>query len=177
MAARTVPLVRQFTAGEVEVGAYLNALGKALGFLLGPPVCQARQTVSQSLATATWTSLLLDTEDLDSDGAHSTVTNTSRFTTQVAGTYLCAGGVGHASNATGYRGACLAVNGTFVNGSVQFANAVNGQITGLATRTMLIALNAGDYLEVQGFQNTGGALGTAVTTQQQSHLTAHLVSR
>lgn len=116
MAARTAPTVRRFVAGEVEVGAYFNALASAVNFTLGPPVFQARQTVAQAIGAA-FTALLLDTEDFDSDGAHSTVTNTANWVCQVAGSYWGAGVVHPGAAAATNRQAALLKNGTTIPGT------------------------------------------------------------
>lgn len=76
-----------FTAGEVVTPANLNNnTVSAFGFTSAPPLCKLRQTVLQT-SLSSWQSVLWDTEDVDSDNGHSTVTNTSRYTAQTAGWY------------------------------------------------------------------------------------------
>lgn len=125
-----------------------------------------RAGATQSLTGSTWTSLLLSVEDFDDDpdgvGGHSTSVNTSRYTARYAGWYRVGGGVGFASNATGNRACRWSVNGTLVDGSPTIMAAVNGLASVAPSRSILIFLNVGDYLEIQGYQSSGGALLTTI---------------
>ncbi len=125
-----------------------------------------RAGATQSLSSATWTSLLLSVEDFDDDpdgiGGHSTSVNTSRYTARYAGWYRVGGGVGFASNATGNRACRWAVNGTLVDGSPTIMPACNGLATDVPSRSILIFLNANDYLEIQGYQSSGSPLNTTI---------------
>ncbi|MFD0393322.1 hypothetical protein ACFQ3Z_15940 [Streptomyces nogalater] len=121
--ARTVPVIAAEAPGTYLTGALWNASVKAMGDWLmgsagnGAPRFRAHQSTAQSLADNTWTSLTLDTEDYDSDNGHSTTTNSSRYTVQVAGTYLVIGSVGLVANATGARAVRLTQNGGAINGT------------------------------------------------------------
>jgi hypothetical protein len=111
------------------------------------------------------------TEDLDRDAAHDTVTNTSRYTAQTAGYYWVSGNCAYASNATGGRGARLAVNGTALNNSASFVQAVataNPTAVPLPARLVFLAVN--DFLELQGMQTSGGALNSSVSSDIGSAL-------
>lgn len=133
------------------------------------PITQVRGTTTTSLTNNAWTTVLLQTEDYDDDGMHSTVTNTSRFTAQRAGRYEINGGVGHGAGATGRRGAKYILNGTAVaSSSVLVPPVAVGSI--IPARTVVATLGIGDYIELQGFQDSGAALGTLVTSENQSHL-------
>ncbi|HZP55027.1 hypothetical protein [Actinocrinis sp.] len=156
-----VPVPRTFTVGEVETGAYLNSLRDALNFLINVPIVTAGQASVQSIPNTTWTSLTLDTTVVDSYGGHSNTTNNSRYTAQVAGWYLCCGTCGFAANATGFRQIRLAKNGAQVTFSVATLPVVAATVaTVIVTPTLQVFLAVGDYLEVQGFQSSGGALNT-----------------
>lgn len=122
---------------------------------------KAYNSVVQSLANNTDTALTLDSEEYDTDAIHDTATNTSRLT-------VPAGKAGKwrfryhtfssATNATGIRATYLRKNGTTkIRGSNDRrvgSTAVNPTLEGGAD----IELIAGDYVEVIGFQNSGGAL-------------------
>jgi hypothetical protein len=156
-----VPVPRTFTVAETETGSYLNSLRDALSFLVNVPILTAGQSVAQSIPNNTWTSMTLDTTVVDSYGGHSNVTNNSRYTAQVAGWYLCCGTTGFVANATGFRQVRLAKNGAQVTFSVATLPTVSASVaTVMVTPTLEIFLNVGDYLEVQGFQTSGGALNS-----------------
>lgn len=158
--ARTVPVSAQKSPGDFITGALWNAGPKALcDWATAQPVFSGYQATVQSVATSTWTSLSIDTETLDSDGGHSNVTNTSRYTAQVAGTYLVLGFAAFVGNPTGVRGSRIALNGTSVRGSQTNVNTNTGSVWAEPCWAVT-AMNLGDYVEVQAFQNSGGALNT-----------------
>jgi hypothetical protein len=104
---------------------------------------------------------------MDGIGGHSTVTNTSRYTARYPGWYRCGGGVMFVPSATGRRGASWAVNGTLLNGVEAIWSAASANETGVPARSVLVFLNAGDFVELFGFQNAGAGLSTAVASSQQ----------
>lgn len=164
---RTVPTIASESPGNFLTGALWNANVKAMGdFLLGSssngvPRFSGYQATSQSLSTGTWTSLNIDTELFDSDAGHSTVTNTSRYTATVAGTYAVAATVAFAANATGVRRVRLALNGAAINGTTIGSDAPGGSAQAAAITMSLVQLNGTtDYVEAQGLQSSGGALST-----------------
>src|SRR6266496_1428791 len=135
----SVPVLHTFVVGEVATASNIdNNTVTAVGFLLAPPRVQLRQTVVQSLANNTHPAITFDTEDIDSDNAHSTVTNTSRVTPVTTGWWRCSGAVGYAGNALGIPAVTRDI---FVNGTT-------------------------DFIELFGFQDSGAALNTDVGAQQ-----------
>ncbi|MFJ6085180.1 hypothetical protein ACIQI8_27605 [Streptomyces sp. NPDC092369] len=167
---RTVPVIGTQTPGNYLTGALWTASVKAMSdWLLGSgtngvPRFRGRQASVQSIADNTWTPLTLDTEDYDSDNGHSTSTNTSRYTVQVAGTYAITGMVSFAANATGNRAGRITVNGTAVPGSfVKGLAATATHSSGAAFHAQAV-LAVGDYIELQGLQTSGGALNTSSAT-------------
>ena len=92
---------------------------------------------------------------------HSTSVNTSRITIVTAGRYLCMAELLYPANATGNRGGQFYVNATTqLSGQLTPAavspNGTNVQVV----RTYVFA--AGDYIEVRGYQNSGGALNVTL---------------
>lgn len=169
----TVPVTRTFVSGEVVLASYFNTnINGPIGFLLAPPIFRGRQTSAQSLTSGTFAAITLDAEDVDSAGGHSTSSNTSRYTAQYAGWYQASGGSGIAFNATGNRALDLRVNGAVINGSqsniatLTASSSTSQPVLG----TDFVFLNVNDYVEMFAFQSSGGALNTAVTTDQQSRL-------
>jgi hypothetical protein len=169
-----VPAQRSWVVGEIVTAAYLNAnIRDAVNYCLAPPMCDVNSSVTQSLLTGVVTALTFDTEVYDNDGAHSTVTNTSRITFQTAGWYHYEGVYVAAANATGYRGAFALKNGTVYKAGTRYpAPAVN---TGVATVSGYMNVSAGDYLEIAGIQ-TAGTLSTDVSANGRCCCTTYWVS-
>lgn len=155
-------------------------VGDVLNFLLSPPVCVLRQTVTQSIPTGAFTPLLFQTENVDSDNMHSTSANLSRLTAVTAGWYQLSGQVGHGvASTTGRRGCLWSINGTQTPGSQALISATgsgSGGTVQVAT-TLIAYLNAGDYVELQAYQDSGAALSTNVAATAQSSISALWVSR
>ena len=121
--------------------------------------CSLYDTSStQSIANGTNTALTWDSESFDTDGFHSTSSNTSRITVPSGkgGKYLFTGATFYAANATGVR-----VLKFFKNGSELFESNFNkGDGTNFTTCNIsaLIDLVATDYIELVTLQNSGGNL-------------------
>lgn len=134
-----------------------------VGYLMSPPTFRAHSEVAQSLGDNLWVTLNLETEEFDNYGGHSTSTNTGRYTCQVAGTYMVSGIAAFVANATGPRGCRLLKNGVAYNGTFVKMSGFGTGSNALGT-TALIPLAVGDYVEIQGFQNSGVALNTSATS-------------
>lgn len=120
---------------------------------------------AQTVATATEAALNFNAEQFDSDTCHDNSTNPNRLTCKTAGKYLITGAIRYQSNATGYRGASLRVNGgTYIG--LAGSQAANGQVTQITVVTIYdLAVN--DYIELIAYQESGSTLnlevvGTAV---------------
>jgi hypothetical protein len=114
------------------------------------------KSASQSLTNATYTTITFDQEPLDVGGYHDNATNNSRLTipTGKTGYFLVQWNL-HAYNVTAmaYK---LLKNGSAI---AQFSDSYNWT-TGTEvdfTNQWLGALSAGDYVEIQGYQGTGGS--------------------
>lgn len=120
--------------------------------------CSMYKSGNQSVANATTTAITFDTEDFDTDGFHSTSTNTDRITipTGKGGKYLFTWCIGFAANATGIRAMPVSVNGTNYN----FFTMNNAGATYNLRQTGCVVLNlvAGDYVALQAYQESGGNL-------------------
>lgn len=165
-----VPEVPVFDANVITT-TDLNALGEAVTFLQDRPLVQLRQTVSQNVTTSTFTALTFTTEDVDTDDGHDTGSNTSRYVAPEDGWYRCSGAFNFESNATGVRVSRWAKNGTEINGGRTDHPAISGAQVAYNARTIDISLSAGDYVELQVWQNSGGTRATVVTADVQAHVT------
>ncbi|MEV8480220.1 hypothetical protein [Streptomyces sp. NPDC051173] len=176
--ARTVPSAATVSPGQFITGALWNAnVQYTASFLTGPPVFSGYQATSQSVPTATWTSLTIDTTILDSDGGHSNTVNPSRYTATVPGTYLLVGTSGWTGAASGYRRLRFALNGSAITGSAVGSDAVNSVLCGHCTTTVIGLNGTSDYVEVQGAQSSGAALATYVSSDFSASLRVFWLSR
>jgi hypothetical protein len=170
-----VPVTRTFVAGEVVTAAYFNTnINGPLLFLLSPPILEVRQTANQNLTNNTTTALTFTSEDVDSSGMHSTVSNTSRATAVYPGWYLFSGKYSPAANVTGSRFVWWLVNSTDVNGSQGDGAGTVG--TTFMVNTKKLFLNVGDIAELAALQSSGGTLGTNTGTRAQSAMSCQWVS-
>lgn len=148
----------------------------AINFLQNLPAAELRQSSAQTIATATFTAITFNAFDLDDDlagtGGHDTVTNNSRFTAQYPGWYRISGGIAFANSTTGVRIGQIRVNGTAVNGSRAIVPAASSGVHSMivTVRTKQVFLNVLDYVELYGYQDTGGNLNTDATTDLQSSM-------
>lgn len=124
--------------------------------LSAQPAARVFHNAAQTLTTGAITALLFNSERFDNDTLHDTVTNTSRLTAGRAGIYAITSHVTFAGNTTGGRAVAIRLNGTTeIAKDEQLANGSN---TTSMTVTTYYKLNAGDYVEVTGQQNSGGNL-------------------
>jgi hypothetical protein len=158
---RTVPVTGQAVPGAYETAAFWNAQVKtAVDFLLNPPLFSAYASALQSVPNNTATDLTLDTEEIDTDGGHSTTTNTARYTCQVPGVYLVTGGTTFAAvNTTGLRMVEIAVSGTTVPaGAESLVPPSSTQLLSISTTPVYVRLAVGDYVTLRALQTSGASL-------------------
>lgn len=168
----TVPSPPTFAAGEkVGVAAKLNQFSAAVAFWATPPQCYAYHSAAQTLTTATWTLINLTSEvyDIVQSGdspSHDTSTNPARLYFRTAGKYELAAQMQFASNATGLRAAEVRLNSGGTHGGTLLTTAVSsptsGGVTSVTLPTTVLDYNAGDYVELYGYQASGGNLATSV---------------
>ena len=132
-----------------------------------------------SVNDATITTITFDAEEIDTDGLHSTVSNTSRLTANLTGKYLVFGQL-QWSISSGEVAIYIAVNGTTyaledcrqLNETLSAGhNNISGSFVDLLT------LTAGDYVEMQAWQSqvTPGALTFIVGTPANTHFGMYYV--
>lgn len=109
-----------------------------------------------SLSNATTTIINFNSENFDTDGFHSTSSNTSRITIPSGkGGYYSIGAIfSYEQNNTGIRQIRLIKNGTFKE-YVMYSTASGGPIIGYSS---VWDLTVGDYIEVEAYQNSGSTL-------------------
>lgn len=124
--------------------------------------CGLTQSAAQSISNTTQTDLTFDTESFDTDAYHSTSSNTARITipSGKGGYFLVTARVSYASNSTGTRGLWLRKNGTEV--ATCFTQPVATSDITTVQINQVMALAVGDYITMNAYQGSGGALNTAV---------------
>lgn len=158
-----VPSTRLFQAGEITTGAYLNSGVSNLGnFLMARPITVLTTNAVQSIPTSAYTAIQFQVETLDRDNAHSTTTNTDRFTAQTAGWYQFSGVIAFAANAAGYRRLYWQCSNGGMAGAFHQTSGLN-IVQGIPATTVVHYLNVGDYVTLSGWQDTGAALNTVAS--------------
>ena len=130
--------------------------------------CKAyKSAANQSIPDSVFTAVTLDAEAFDVGAMHDNATNNSRITIPSGGDglYEIVATVTFAANATGTRNISLKKNGTTYFASVQFTG-VN--ITQTNQCIAYASLVAGDYVEVEVFQSSGGALNVNLSESSTS---------
>lgn len=176
----TVPVPYTPIAGDDATQARVLTWADTDNYLLGNatsggskrPLCVLQQTVAQSIGTSSLAAITFDSELVDYDNGHSTVTNTDRYTAATAGWHLISGIAGFAANAAGERLVEIHVNSAVVPGTQArlMTDTVVGVPTGLPAPATLVFLNVGDFVQLVALQSSGGALNTSVAGDCRSKL-------
>jgi hypothetical protein len=172
-------IVSQSSGGALNVNASANQSPEfsmvrvpgASSVLLGPQApaiaAKAGNTAAQALVTGTVTVMTLGTTRYDNDTMTSVA---NRLTVKTAGIYEIGGLLHYVLNGTGDRGIGLRLNGgTYVDWVLDVA-AVN-QSTRL-NASVHVSLVPGDYIELIGWQTSGGNLNTQTGTDPTAELWA-----
>lgn len=160
----TVPVPRTWTVGELLTAAKLNTDARdAINFLLAPPLAVLTKNAGQSITSGSYGALLWQTESVDRDGGHSTVTNTNRYTAQTAGYYaMTTYAEWSLENTTGFRRIAYRVNGsTVTHQATQPPSVSNCQ----ANLSGLLFLSVNDYVEVMADQSSGVTMTVPATAR------------
>ncbi len=130
-----------------------------LEFFAEPPQCSVSASSAESVSNSSNEVLEADSEDYDTDTMHSTSSNTSRITATTAGKYLCWFRVNFAGDATGQRRVNFLTNGGSRE-TLDIRDAVTGggPLPTVASGSFSVELAATDYVEIEVWQNSGGAL-------------------
>jgi hypothetical protein len=150
-----------FLAGAVLAAASMEAIMKR-------PLIMVGRNTAQSITTSTVTVVGWNTEGSDDDAMHDNVTNNSRLTIPAScgGWWIWAVCIPWAANATGAREVGLRVNG---GSGIAIDRNSPGAAVGHYNQGIGIfptALNAGDYVEAQVWQSSGGSLNIDNTAFQ-----------
>jgi len=106
-----------------------------------------------TIPTGSFTALTFDSERYDNGGLHESVTHPSRLTAQRAGVYMITALAEFSANVTGLRLARIRVSG-----GTQIWALVNTSTSDILTAALLYKLAAGEYIEFEVYQSSGGDL-------------------
>lgn len=158
----TLPLPNQQVA-DVQVKQNFDELSKH--FPIQPadtargPYCSVYNNANININNATVTAVTFNSEYADSDGMHSTSSNTSRITIVTPGWYTFVFNGEFAASAGGTdRSFNLRLNGSTYIGAARGAPIASATVTTLGVVTAMRSLSVGDYVEAVVYQNSGGAL-------------------
>lgn len=117
--------------------------------------CVLTKSVGQTIANSTNVDVTWDTESLDTNGFHSTVTNTDRITipSGYAGKYLVVAQLSYGNNATGDLRRSLIFKNTT---QLSYANVRPNRATPVAS--FIADMAVGDYFKAVANQDSGGDL-------------------
>ena len=143
------------TSAELA-GVISDETGTGALMFLNNKSCACNRTVNQAIPDATWTNVIFDNEEWDTDSIHDNVTNPERLTCKTSGTYFVFTSANFSDNATGQRLALVRKNGT-----IEIVKSFCGMDTGGRWQnsiSTMINLEVNDYLELRVFQNSGADL-------------------
>lgn len=174
----TIPPLPSFTAGQVLTASQLNQFTTWASYWQNPPMCRASLTADTSgQSSGSWHVVSFDQDDIDNDSMHSTVSNTSRITINTTGYYQITASLSWTNDPSGTREAYVYKNN---NGDTSLSTGTglinttaaytSNFITTVLIPPMIFSFTAGDYIELYGFQNTGGTLVIKASTFMQARL-------
>jgi hypothetical protein len=133
---------------------------QSLGLATTPVGARVYKAAVQSIPNGVTTTLTFDSERFDTDGFHSTSSNTERLTIPagMGGLYMMGGYINFASDNDGVRFSYIAVTGTAAS-QVAFnsSESVQGDVT-RHTPVGMAQLSAGDYVEFKAYHTAGANL-------------------
>lgn len=164
-------------AGEYPTAAMMNAeVRDSVNFLANPPSCRVYHSAAQTIAHNTPVALAFNSERLDTDNMHDTVTNNSRITFNAAGLYVITASVQWQAAATGTRYLLIWHN--------TGANLVLNQISAAGTAeshamscTTIYKCASGTYVECRVYQFSGAALNIQASASYSPEFSATWVGK
>lgn len=155
-----------FNLNADAIDALLHAAGLSASAGNQVPAARVFHSVDQSIANATGTILAFDSERFDRDVMHDVAVNNSRLVFKTAGLYLFGAQTFWAANATGERQTNLLLNGgNYLVRDIKPAAAASTRL-GMVATVWSFAID--DFVEVQVYQTSGGALSCIADTASKA---------
>lgn len=148
-------------AHAVRLSQLNTAIGNASA---NRPAVRAISTSTQNLTSGVYTTMLFGSESYDTDGMHSTVSNTDRLTCVTPGTYVVSAGVSfNNTSASGGRLIRILKNGTVI--AIQAEPSTSTGFYHSLEITTQVDMVATDYLTVEVYQDSGSTVATQHATR------------
>ena len=164
-----VPALPSWNVADEPTAAMLNTrIRDEINALKTLPFAVLRKTSAQGTSSGIHTAVQWNSEDVDTDGGHSNVTNNTRYTAQVAGWYYLIATVLWAGNANGRRDIYFRKNGDATRRYAWSTNTPTSLAAGADIGVTISAhmhLDVGDYVEVVTMQNCGATLNLLASNQ------------
>lgn len=124
-------------------------------FLKAPPSAKVKKSAAQAINNGASTTVSWNQEDWDTDAIHDNATNNTRLTCKTAGKYGVWANIHWATSASGSRGLGVLINGITVHSfNYPAASTLDPEVGAYCE----VQLAVNDYVEIQVYQNSGGAL-------------------
>jgi hypothetical protein len=158
------------TNGYVLTAASGEATGLKWQGFIG---CRVHRTTNLSLLNATLTDVPFTSEAFDTNGFHSNTTDTARITipTGLSGYYYLSANAQFNSSTTGSRLSYFLLNNTTVLSYSELPSTNLASIVGF--NGVPYYLNAGDYVTLRVYQDSGGALDLLATNAYTTWFSIH----
>ena len=151
-------------ANDAATSTWAGNVADDLKFLKNADRTRVYKSAAQTVATSAWEHLSFDSEDYDTNGLHSTSSNTQRLTAAVDGWYVACVQVSFAANATGRRDIQIRKNDSSTDasagtrwGRVTLPTVAAGDSSIIQCHAYLY-LSTNDYVKACAWQNSGGGL-------------------
>lgn len=158
----SIPVQHTWSVGEEVTSSNLNLIPSGINWQYNQkPLCMvhAPSGTTTNIANQTWTAIVMPTVDYDNMSGWAYGNSISdHYTAQLSGWYMVLGSVVFAANTTGSRAARITVNGTTVAGISSHQPSIINTGVCMARTVYLAEL---DYIQLQAFQDSGGALASA----------------
>jgi hypothetical protein len=128
------------------------------------PAVRTANSADESISDNTPTAVTFDTNVYDNSSMHSTTTDTSRLTAPVTGIYDIWGNIEWQVVSAGQRSVGVVVDGGAGGTVAQVREQAPSGIAPDQVVSTQVKLNAGDYVELVVFQNSGVPLSVRFTT-------------
>lgn len=125
---------------------------------ISPPLGVYTGASTQSLNDATWTKISWTEDIYDAHGLHNPGDNSDTVYIKTAGWYRIESRVSFSVNTSGIRGARIKINGSVIDYSTAIVQALTSGSFSQPYTTLVRLLASGDTIDVEGYQNSGGAL-------------------
>lgn len=147
-----------------------------LWILANPPTFRIYQQndAPQNMANVTWQALSFDKEVYDTDNGHDLVINKSRYTCVTPGLWEFTGKISWDSNTVGRRQSRWLLNGATVVLGSETSQPPASSASAIPASTCQQRMAVGDYIELQGNQDSGG---TRTTSYLNDGFTSYMAGR